>query len=760
MAEGNFNLPQGSNRNRPMDRLGHAWREFRAGGGTASVVIAAVFFLAITALFLLRADLPRVRLGDYLSHPIHSRVDFSYFDTARFETAQQFAREAEPRVYRPNPSFSWDSLEQELKHLPDTVAGKTTGDLPESLAGAIDGPTILALAQYQSADRRAAWGQAVEAFLLPVRKSVVLANDSREEETQRQSRLRLASSIDIKLMGADGLAVSQRLDQTVPVADSTQLLADLTKSAKGAFDGHSDLPQRMVEYVRRTLRPTYVFDEAATRDAQDRAAAVVPDRAGNVVVRSGQIIKQRGEVTLRDLQIFRDENKAYLASLGEAARWQADLGIAGMLLVVVVVCSAYVTRYQPRIVRNHARGAALAGLMFGMLLIAQLAAVPTRPVFVFGIAPTILVAMITAIAYERRFALGLALFHAVLATMLLRQGLDFFCVLLTGVAISTSMLNEVRTRGKLIEVGLTTAMAMGLVTIAMQTGILGSPQPLSSVLSDAMHAGLSGLAVGFIVLGILPFIEKAFRITTGMTLLELADASHPLQRRLATEAPGTYNHSLQVANLAEAAAEAIGANALMARVGALYHDIGKVRKAEFFCENQADGVNRHMSLSPDVSFLIILNHIKDGLDLAREHSLPTALFPFIQGHHGTTLVEYFYYQARQSQQDKAAQAIKESAFRYPGPKPRSREVAIVMLCDTCESACRSITDLSAGKIEAVTHELVLKRLLDGQLSECDLSMRELAVVEHTIARTLLSIHHGRVAYPSIAPPQSAIVKTA
>ena len=757
MAEGDYNLPHGSTKSTPMDRLTRKWTDFLATGGAVSLGIAAIFFLAVTAVLLLRTDAPRHRVDDYLNYPLHSRVDFSYLDSVRFETAQKYASEAEPRVYRPNPAFSWNTLEQDLKRLPDTVAGKTAADLPEPLRGAIDGPAILALAQYQSADRRVVFAQEVEAFLLPLRKRVVLSSDAREEEVRRQDRLRISSSIEIKLISADGTTFSEKLDQTLPAVASAQLLADLTKSAKAAFDDHLDLPLRLVEYVRRTLQPTYVLDEATTRDVQDRAAAVVPNRAGNVVVRGGAVIKQRGTIEERDLPLLQTENKAYLASLGEDVRWQAALGTAGIVLVITFLFAWYVVRFQPRIIRNHARGAALALMLFGMLLIAQLAAVGTRPLFLFGVAPTILVAMITTIAYERRFALGLAMLHAVLVTLALRQGIDFFCVLLAGVSVCTTLLSEVRTRGKLIEVGMATAVVMGLVTVAVQCGAMGNPQPLGHVMTDALYSAISGLAVGFVVLGILPFVEKAFRITTGMTLLELADASHPLQRRLASEAPGTYNHSLQVANLAEACAEAIGCNSLLTRVGALYHDIGKVRKPEFFCENQADGVNRHLSLTPEVSLLIILDHIKDGLELAREHSLPTALYPFIQAHHGTTLVEYFYHQARQ--QGKTAGAVKESSYRYSGPKPRSREVAIVMLCDTCEGASRSMTDLSLNRIDAVVRELVLKRLLDGQLSECDLSMRDLDTIQRTITRTLRSIHHGRVAYPSIpVQPQVTAAK--
>src|SRR6185436_20244537 len=165
------------------------------------------------------------------------------------------------------------------------------------------------------------------------------------------------------------------------------------------------------------------------------------------------------------------------------------------------------------------------------------------------------------------------------------------------------------------------------------------------ILKNCLYAGAAGIGAGFVTLGILPFIEKAFRITTSMTLLELADVSHPLLRRLSVEAPGTYNHSLQVATIAEAAAESISVNSLLCRVASYYHDVGKINKAEYFCENQTDGTNRHLNLSPSVSLLIIIGHVKDGIELAREYNLPTSIFPFIQQHHGTTLVEFFYHQA-------------------------------------------------------------------------------------------------------------------
>jgi putative nucleotidyltransferase with HDIG domain len=232
----------------------------------------------------------------------------------------------------------------------------------------------------------------------------------------------------------------------------------------------------------------------------------------------------------------------------------------------------------------------------------------------------------------------------------------------------------------------------------------------------------------------------------------LADASHPLLRRLSLEAPGTYNHSLQVATLSEEAAEAIGANALLCREASYYHDVGKINKPEYFVENQMDGMNRHLNLDPNLSFLIILGHVKDGIELAREYNLPTSIFTFIQQHHGTTLVEYFYHRActQQEQRDAGGPAVSDMQYRYPGPKPKSKEIAVVMLADAVESATRAMAEPTASRIESLVHDLAMKRLMDGQFDECDLTMRDLAAIEKSLVKTLLGIYHGRIAYPSTA----------
>jgi len=245
-----------------------------------------------------------------------------------------------------------------------------------------------------------------------------------------------------------------------------------------------------------------------------------------------------------------------------------------------------------------------------------------------------------------------------------------------------------------------------------------------------------------------------------MTLLDYSDANQPLLKRLAMEAPGTFSHSLLIGSIAEAAAEAIRRNGLLCRVGAYYHDIGKINKPGYFIENQMGATSRHKELSPAMSQLIIVGHVKDGIEMAKEYGLPSVLRQFIETHHGTTLVEPFYNEAMRQQAapgsegpggKKRRQAPPlESEFRYPGPKPRTKEAAIVMLADTVEGAVRSLPEVTPPKIEAVVHNMAMKRLQDGQFDECDLSLRELSQIEAAMSKTLAAHYHSRIAYPK--PP--------
>ena len=283
---------------------------------------------------------------------------------------------------------------------------------------------------------------------------------------------------------------------------------------------------------------------------------------------------------------------------------------------------------------------------------------------------------------------------------------------------------------------------------ALGVGIL-SGQPLGTGLAtNALWYGFYAVLSGLLMTSLLPFVERLFDVQTEISLLELADVAHPLLQELVRRAPGTYNHSINVASIAEAATDAIGANGLLVRVGAYFHDIGKMLKPGYFIENQGENSNRHEALMPAMSTLIIIAHVKDGADLARQHHLPQSMIDFILQHHGTTLVEFFYDRASQlSQRDPDRGTVDEGSYRYPGPKPQTKEAAVLMVADAVESAARTLVDPTPARIENLVHSIALKRLLDGQFDECCLTLQELRTVEESLIKSLAAVYHGRIKYP-------------
>ena len=294
-------------------------------------------------------------------------------------------------------------------------------------------------------------------------------------------------------------------------------------------------------------------------------------------------------------------------------------------------------------------------------------------------------------------------------------------------------------------------ICVGLVALLTTVGVdTLAEQPFYGVtLPDALWFGLCSLFAAILMSGgLLPCVERVFGVQTDLSLLELADISHPLLQELVRRAPGTYNHSINVASIAEAAAESIGARGLLVRVGAYFHDIGKMLKPGYFVENQGQDASRHDSLVPAMSTLIIIAHIKDGADLARQHHLPDSIIDFIQQHHGTTLVEYFFHRANERcEADPDGGEVEESAFRYPGPKPQTKEAAVLMLSDAVEGASRALVEPTPARIESLVHEIAMKRLLDGQFDQCSLTLQELATVEDSLVKSLTAVYHGRVKYP-------------
>ncbi len=329
---------------------------------------------------------------------------------------------------------------------------------------------------------------------------------------------------------------------------------------------------------------------------------------------------------------------------------------------------------------------------------------------------------------------------------------------------AVSLTLQVRHRSKLVRAGFGVGLAIWLLSLAF--GFIGPINLFSFGTNDWRMIGLqsayamgNGILTAMVVGGALPILEQLFQITTDISWLEASDLNHPLLRRMTIEAPGTYHHSLVVANLAEAAAESIGANATLCRVCSYFHDVGKLVKPDYFTENMNFERNPHDDLAPTMSALIIIAHVKEGVDLSLKHKLNHSIIDIIQEHHGASLVYYFYQRALQQQEDARAGGkimnmreedipeVREESFRYPGPKPQTKESAIVSLADIVESASRSLSKPTPQKVEQLVNELIEERIADGQLDECDLTLGDLRVIAERFRFTLMTMLHSRIAYP-------------
>jgi cyclic-di-AMP phosphodiesterase PgpH len=378
--------------------------------------------------------------------------------------------------------------------------------------------------------------------------------------------------------------------------------------------------------------------------------------------------------------------------------------------------------------------------------------------------PYSLAPLLLSVLLGRHHGIFAAIYVSLLGAIISR-GIDakFLVASLMCGFIAVFVTLQVRRRSRLIRAGLLVGLSTWLLGIIF--GLILNLQLAGLAMNWKLFAYQSFMAIGsgivtsLLVSGALPIFEGLFGITTEISWLEMADLNHPLLKRMMLEAPGTYQHSLVVATLAEAACESISANATMARVCSYFHDVGKLVKPEYFTENMRHGRNPHDDLAPTMSALIIIAHVKEGVDLALKHGLNDQIIDVIQQHHGTSLVYYFYKRALQQQEDARAGGkimnireedvpeVREESFRYSGPRPQTKETAVISLADSIESAARSLERVTPQKIDQLIRDMMERRLVDGQLRECDLTMRELETVAESFRNTLQSMMHSRIAYP-------------
>lgn len=449
----------------------------------------------------------------------------------------------------------------------------------------------------------------------------------------------------------------------------------------------------------------------------------------------------RGEMIVREGERVDRLAAAKLAALEEElsqTNWQSILGFGVLLLSFMVIIGIYLHKYQPGLTIYQNSLPILGLIAIIILIVAKLITLTPYPGYIIPLASA---SMLIAILLNEELALFTTIFLSLTLGILLGSRLEFILFFLGGGTTAVYAVSFARTRGALIKAGLITGLASSVIITAY--GLIS--QDSLSVLGSTILWGIgNGIISAILTIGGLPFFENIFGLTTNFRLLELADLNNPLMRNLLMRAPGTHHHSLLVGNLAEQAADVIGANPLLARVASCYHDIGKIDKPDYYIENQHEGNSRHEGLNSTLSVSILRMHTKRGVELAKEKGLPSVIIDIIRQHHGTTLMAYFYHQA---QEEAAEKGLDENDFRYLGPRPQTREAAIVLLADAVEAATRTLAKPTAVRIEDLVKRIIEEKFIDSQLDECNLTLQDLTRINQSFTRTLMSAYHPRIEYP-------------
>lgn len=506
-------------------------------------------------------------------------------------------------------------------------------------------------------------------------------------------------------------------------------------AAIALFPLDTALKQVALKLAGPLIKPNMIANPGVTADNREAARRAVEP-----------VILQRNTLIVSEGELVSEEQMAQLESLGLLRGKQADysgiIGLFVLLLTLFILVGVYLAIFIKDVYNSPGHLLLLGLVIMITLLLAVLASYFSN----YWIPAAVGVILVT-VMFGYRLAIMMNLVIALLVGLLTGSEIGFLLIALTGGLTAIYAVSRVSQRRDLARAGLYVAGTNAAVIMGqfLFWGRLSLESGLLKELGYALAAGIgSGLISSVIAIGLLPYLESAFGFTTAITLLELSNPNHPLLRRLQTAAPGTYYHSMIVCNLAEAAAEAVNADPLLTRVGAYYHDIGKLKRPYFFTENQLSGQNPHDRISPNLSAMIIRLHIKDGVELARKYRLPRVIEDIIRQHHGTSLIAYFYQQAVESSE---GEQVFTDKFCYEGPLPQTKEAAIIMLADAVEAGARSLSKPVGNRVEGLIRRIIRDKLNDGQMDECDLTLKELDQIGDTFTRIMAGIYHARVEYP-------------
>ena len=715
------------------------------------------------------------RLGDRVDNGIASSVYFEVINAEETRRARDARLLLVPFVFRHDPSPLPGVIELLRSHLGAVAEKKQFAQLPPEVRESFglvsetdDADSFAGLSQeFQTLKAElASGGESVgtridelvadfEQLIIPILENGTIdPADLNRKEIVELSRKEIVDQSERRPPSEHPIEVHSTERATPGTAIlGEQQLSELIKDSGHVGKAWSIFPRlqrirsQLQDWTLRNVPVTLQFDMDATLRARDLAARSVGIKydtfqQGSWLVEPGDVIDEPALTLLLKEYDWRESRTALHQQILRLVT------VFLMFTVMAVLFGAYVVRNEPMLAAGTRHLIVfLAGCVATAALSRSLSFDPWRA----EIIPLMALSMVVAIVFNQVLAMLTALTLSLVIALATIPELGQFVILMSVSVTSMIPMARVASRSALIKVGV---LAAGVyLIISWGTLAVGSRSPTdlltdTAVLTRCLKGAGWCLVCGYLVAGSLPFIESRFGVVTDISLKEMSDISHPLLQELVHAAPGTYNHSIAVATLGEAAADAIGANGLLVRVGAYFHDIGKILKPEYFIENiSGEARSRHERLAPAMSTLIIIGHVKDGVDLARQHTLPGPLIDFIEQHHGTTLVEYFYHEATRKADDDHKTDAQESTFRYPGPKPQTREAGVMMLADSVESASRTLSDPTPKRIESLVHKVTMKRLLDGQFDECSLKLSEIHTVEESLIKSLIGIYHGRVKYP-------------
>ena len=453
-------------------------------------------------------------------------------------------------------------------------------------------------------------------------------------------------------------------------------------------------------------------------------------KKNQIIVKEGEPVTERQIEILRELGLLNDGlTKSYIASF---------ISLAILVGLILFIQYRYISKEKESVYKD-------TGLMVLISSINILTIVLAMGVNIISpyLIPIVCGAMLMTILIDYRISLVVNLLNLVFVTIVVGFNPSVIVIGVISIILGSTALKKVQQRNDIIY---STLYMTGILAVVTLTIGMISSNNLKENLIQTGYTIIQVLTSGILAVGLLPFFESIFDVVTNIKLLELSNPNQPLMKKLLMEAPGTYHHSMMVANLAEAAAEAVGGNPVIARVGAYYHDIKKTKRPYFFGENQIGRENPHDKITPNLSALIILSHTKDGIELAKEHKIPKIIQDIIVQHHGTTLVKYFYYKVKNSSENP--EEINEEEFRYSGPIPNTKESGILMLADGVEASVRSIPEPTKPKIEEMVNNIINDKLNSKQLIDCDLTMKDIEIIRKSFLKTLDGIYHHRVEYPT------------